>query len=149
MKIDRKDYEKTLPVLAKKIEQLEKRSTDYVVATETAKGTGLMGTWKIRKWASGYCEAYTTTVPTGYPCNNDYGNGFYYAVLNQPLPNKLFKTVEYVLMSRSDMTGGGTIGLLTASPYGINTSTMNWYAINLKNETITASFAIRVVGTWK
>lgn len=119
---------------------------DFVIATETKTTTGLATSWTVRKWNSGYCEAFTTTNSTGYPMTSQYTNGYYYAA-TQALPTSLFTSVDYGQVDRCG--GSSASGLITASLYNISTTQIQWYAFNTKSETVNCSFAIRIVGKWK
>lgn len=119
---------------------------DFVIAHETKTTTGLATSWTVRRWNSGYCEAYTKTNSTGYPMTNAYTNGFYYAV-TQALPSSLFTSVNYGQVDRCGGTSTG--GLITASLYNLSTTQVQWYAFDTRSETVNCSFSIRIVGKWK
>lgn len=119
---------------------------DWVVANETATTTGLATSWTVRKWHSGYCEAFAVTGSTGFPMNQQYTNGYYYAT-TQNLPTGLFTSVTYGQVDRCGGTSAS--GLITASLYNLETTRVQWYAFDTRSETVDCSFAIRIVGKWK
>lgn len=119
---------------------------DFVIATETKTTTGLATSWTVRRWNSGYCEAFARTNSTGYPMTSQYTNGYYYAA-TQALPSSLFTSVDYGQVDRCG--GSSASGLITASLYNLTTSQIQWYAFDTRSETVDCSFAIRIVGKWK
>lgn len=119
---------------------------DYITETSTVTTTGLATSWTVRKWNSGYCEAFAVTNSTGYPMTSQYTNGWYYAA-TQTLSGLPFTSVTYGQVDRCG--GSSTGGLITASLYNLTTSQIQWYAFDTKSETVNCSFAIRIVGRWK
>lgn len=119
---------------------------DFVIDNTTVTTTGLATSWTVRKWNSGYCEAFAVTESTGYPMTSQYTNGYYYAA-TQTLSGLPFTSVTYGQVDRCGGSSAG--GLITASLYNLTTSQIQWYAFDTRSETVNCSFAIRIVGKWK